>query len=89
MKLASSDFLERKGLIVIAFEHTPPKIHVELLVQCFEHISQKVLKIPLKERNTQVIPNLIHPVHQQCTIYGWELGKFDLNDVTPLALVTE
>ncbi len=89
IKLASANLNERKGLIVIAYEHTPPKIHVELLVKCFEHITQKILKIPLGERKTKVVENLIHPVHQQCKVYGWELGLFRVDELTDKAFIQD
>ena len=52
----------------------PPKINVNLLVDCFEHIALNILDIPLGERNSANIKNLVHPVHQQLTVFGWELG---------------
>jgi hypothetical protein len=74
IKLLKSDLVERKGIIVIAYEHSPPKIQVDVLVKCFEYIARKIIDIPLGDRNTAKVKNLVHPIHQQCTIYGWELG---------------
>ena len=73
IKLINSDFEERKGVIVIAYEHDPPKIPVDVLVDCFELIALRIVGIPLGEKNTAEIKELIHPIHQQCTVYGWEL----------------
>ena len=72
-KLLDSSYYERKGIIVIAYEHTPPEIHVDILVDCFENIAQTILELPLSQRFTAKIQNLIHPVHQQATVYGWEI----------------
>jgi hypothetical protein len=74
-KLLESSFSERKGIIIISYEHTPPKIPVDLLVDCFENIAKTILDLPLSEKYTAKIKNLVHPVHQQATVYGWELGK--------------
>ncbi len=74
IKLLKSDFDERKGIIVVAYEHNPPIIHVEILVECFEYITRKIVNLPLGERHAVKIKNLIHPIHQLCTVYGWELG---------------
>lgn len=73
IKLLKTEFDERKGIIVIAYEHTPPKIEVEILVNCFELIARKIVGLSLGERNMVKISNLIHPVHQQCKVYGWEV----------------
>jgi hypothetical protein len=78
IKLLKSDFDERKGIIVIAYEHMPPIIKVEVLVECFEFIARNIVNIPLGNRNSAKIMDLIHPVHQQCTVYGWELGCFEI-----------
>jgi len=75
IKLQKSEFNERIGIIVIAYEHNPPIIDVQVLVKCFEHICREILDMSLGERNTARIKDLIHPVHQQCTVYGWELGE--------------
>lgn len=73
IKLLKSDFIERKGIVVISFEHTPPIIPVEVLVECFESIARIIVDLPLGKRSSTEIKNLIHPIHQQCTVYGWEL----------------
>ena len=74
IKLLESGFIERKGIIVIAYEHVPPRIKTALLVDCFELIAKEIIKLPLGERNIVTVKELIHPVHQQLTVYGWELG---------------
>lgn len=73
IKLLKSDLEERKGIIVITYEHNPPIIPVDILVDCFEYIALKIVEVPLCIRHTIKIKNLIHPVHQQGTVYGWEL----------------
>jgi len=73
IKLINSDLIERKGIIAITYEHDPPKIQVQVLVECFEYIVRNIVHISLGERYTATIKNLIHPIHQQCTVYGWEL----------------
>jgi hypothetical protein len=73
MKLLRHEGPERRAVIVIAYEHEPPQIDVSLLVSAFETISRQLLKLPLGERNSSVVTNCVHPVHQRATVYGWEL----------------
>ncbi len=72
-KLLKLDGPERKGIVVIAYEHEPPIIDVLPLITCFELISRNVLNIPLGNRLSRVISNCVHPVHQRVTVYAWEL----------------
>ncbi len=72
-KLAQSDIKERKAVIVVAFEQEPPSIDLEILVSCFEEITRNVLQLPISQRATVEIGNLIHPVHNRCVLYGWEV----------------
>ena len=64
---------ERKGIIVIAYEHDPPKIDLNLLVNCFEKLAVDALDLPLGERYISILKSLVHPVHQQAKVYGWEV----------------
>ena len=74
MKLLNAHGPERRGLIVFGFEHSPPKIDLESLVEAFEIVSRQLLHIPLGPRCVAVLEDLIHPVHQRARVFGWEVG---------------
>ena len=63
----------RKGVVVFAYSHIPPRVDIALLVRCFELIAAKALGIKLGPRCEATISGLVHPVHQQATVYGWEV----------------
>jgi hypothetical protein len=73
MKLMERDGPEKKGIIVIAYEHEPPKIDLSVLVAGFELISTKLLRLPIGERKVSVVQDCIHPIHRRATVYGWQL----------------
>ena len=73
IKLLEFQGSERKGIIVLSYEHEPPKIDISVLISAFELICRELLKLPLSDRHSAVVKNCIHPVHQRATVYGWEL----------------
>jgi hypothetical protein len=73
-KLMRHEGEERRAIIVVAFEHEPPKIDVSVLVSAFEILCRQLLKFPLGDRHTSVVKDCIHPVHQRATVYGWRLN---------------
>ena len=73
LKLIDSGFTEQKAIIVFGFEHSPPLVDLNTAVDAFERIAKQVLKINLGERHTAEFGPLIHPVHQQGKIFGWEI----------------
>ena len=73
MKLVASSGPERRGMIVVAYEHDPPQIDVSILVSAFELLARDLLCLPLAKRCTNVLDKLVHPVHQRATVYGWEI----------------
>jgi hypothetical protein len=64
LKLANSEFEERKAVVVIGFEHYPAQIPLWPLLDSFEVIAKQILQINLSARCEQTRNNLIHPVHQ-------------------------
>jgi hypothetical protein len=67
---------ERKVVIVIGYEHDPPKIDLSPLFRSFEVIASDVCNIKLSERHECCRRGLIHPVHQQFRVAAWEvLGR--------------
>jgi hypothetical protein len=72
-KLAQSNFAERKAVIVFGYEHTPPQIDLETAIRAFESIATQVARIELGSRHFAEFGPLIHPVHQQGKVFGWEV----------------
>jgi hypothetical protein len=64
---------ERKAVVVIGYEHDPTKKSLEPLIKSFEILAEEVMRIKLGPRITQNRRHLTHPVHQQLTVYAWEV----------------
>ncbi|CAN5493549.1 hypothetical protein BH09PLA1_BH09PLA1_29130 [soil metagenome] len=75
LKLMDWNGGEKCGIIVVAYEHNPPRIDVSTLVSAFEMLCRELLKVPLGSRHVKVLEGCVHPVHQKATIFGWELVK--------------
>jgi hypothetical protein len=73
LKLIKSGFQEKKAVIVFAYEHTPPQVDLTIVLRSFEMIAKDILRIKLDNRCTAEFANLIHPVHQQGKVFGWEV----------------
>jgi hypothetical protein len=73
LKLVASGFAERLAVIVIGYEHTPPKIALEPAVRAFELIATQVCGISLSKRAEALVKGLVHPHHQQARLYGWQV----------------
>jgi hypothetical protein len=73
MKLLKLNMPERKAVVVIGYEHDPTQKPLAPLVDSFEILAERIMKIKLGPRETENRKNLIHPVHQQVTVYGWEV----------------
>ena len=72
-KLINSGLQERKGIIIIGYEHAPPKIDLTITARAFEAIAKEVLGIQMSDRCTAEFTDLIHPVHQTGKLFGWEI----------------
>lgn len=75
-KLLNLYISERKGILIFTFENDPPVIDLDLIINCFEHISIQVLELPLGKRNVAHCENLIHPVHKKARVFGWEITRY-------------
>lgn len=76
LKLLRSGFPERKAVVVIGYEHTPPKIALEPAVASFELIATSIIGVRLSAREAVAISGLVHPHHQQASVFAWEvLGR--------------
>ena len=72
-KLARWPGFERKGVVVIGYEHHPPQIALTPLVESFEAIAKYVAGIRLSSRVECCRVGLIHPVHQSLRVFAWEV----------------
>jgi hypothetical protein len=76
MKLLEMRGPERRGVVVIGYEHAPAVIDLTTLVDAFEAIASQVAQIHLSQRLEQRRDGLVHPVHQVVRVFGWEvLGR--------------
>jgi hypothetical protein len=76
LRLLRLDLPERKALVVVGYEHTPPRIVLAPLLHAFEVVAEHVASVRLSEQVRVVRLGIIHPVHQQLTVAGWEvLGR--------------
>ena len=73
IKLKGLGGVERKAVVVIGYEHTPPEISLAPLFDAFELIVTCIAGIQIGPR-VQVRQNqLCHPVHQQFVLAAWEV----------------
>ena len=73
IKLIESGFTERLAVVVFGYEHSPPLIDISTAIESFEMIAKQVVGIELGERRSAVFGPLIHPVHQQGKVFGWQI----------------
>jgi hypothetical protein len=78
IKLLRSGFLERKAIVLMGYKHIPHVIDLEPILLTFELIIQHVVggekfSIKLGPRTSAEFGPLIHPVHQQGIVIGWEV----------------
>ena len=73
LKLRELQGPERKAVIVIGYEHIPPRIDLTPLVRSFEVVAKEVAGIRLSERIDLSEEGLIHPVHQAVKVFAWEV----------------
>jgi hypothetical protein len=76
LKLQSLRGAERKAVIAVGYEHTPPKIPLSPLFDAFELVATKVAGVRLGTREQIIQTNLCHPVHQQFLVAAWEVLSF-------------
>jgi hypothetical protein len=73
IKLIDSGFPERKAIIIFGYEHSPPLIEITIAIDSFEAIAKQVVGIELGARQSAKFGPLIHPVHQQGKVFGWQV----------------
>ena len=72
-KLLTLGGKERKGIVVIGYEHVPCKIDLTPLIESFEVIAKNVAHVNLSPRVECRREGLVHPVHQCVRVLGWEV----------------
>jgi hypothetical protein len=68
-KLAGSALGERKAILMYGYAY--PDFPLEPLVEAFEVLAGR--QVRLGHRHTGTFQGLIHPVHQQGAVFGWEV----------------
>jgi ribonucleoside-diphosphate reductase alpha chain len=64
---------ERKAVVVVGYEHVPPKVDLTPLIESFEVVAKHVACIELSERAECRRNGLVHPVHQSVRVFAWEV----------------
>lgn len=75
LKLRALECVERKAVVVIGYEHTPPKVDLAPLLKSFELVAAGVLDIALGSRVEARRSGLAHNVHQQLLVAAWEVRR--------------
>ena len=70
-KLAQSGLAERDGILIYGFDH--PDRSMDPAIEAFEVLART--KLNLGSRATAVFHGLIHPVHRDGRVFGWELVR--------------
>jgi hypothetical protein len=79
LKLASSNFSERKAIILFGYVHneaemTPIERNIEIVLMTLELILEKVHNLKLGKRvETERRPLTHETTHQQLIVYAWEV----------------
>jgi hypothetical protein len=72
-KLADCNLSEQKAVVIIGYEHTPPLVELEAAIASFELIGREVTMVQLSQRVEELRSGLVHPVHQQFRVHGYEV----------------
>jgi hypothetical protein len=73
IKLLASGLSERKAVVIFGFEHTPTQVPLETALSGFELLARELLSLRLSSRHEVLRKGLVHPVHQQLRVYGYEV----------------
>jgi len=73
LRLLGLSVPERKAVVVVGYEHTPPRITLAPLLHAFEVVAKHVASVQLSEQIRVTRLELVHPVHQQLTVACWEV----------------
>jgi len=73
LKLLASGLPERKAVVIFGYEHTPPVVPLPPAIASFEFVAGQVLGLRLSARAEALRTALVHPVHQQLRVFGYEV----------------
>ena len=73
LKLVKLTDCRRKCLVMVGYEHSPPKVSLDPLLLSFEVVSRLVMNIQLGDRIEERRDNLVHPEHQVLRCVSWEV----------------
>ena len=73
LKLQSHAGPERRAVIAVGYEHSPPQISLDSLFRGFELIATNVVGVRIGPRVQERRLGLVHSVHQQVIVVAWEV----------------
>jgi hypothetical protein len=73
LKLLESKLPEKKAVVIFGFEHTPPVISLDAAIAGFELMASEIMHVYLGSRVEESRIDLVHPVHQQLRVFGYEV----------------
>jgi hypothetical protein len=73
LKLLDSGFACRKAIILFAYEHSEPKIDLEITLKTFEMIASACHQVILGQRIMEERRDLVHPTFAVLKVIGWEI----------------
>ena len=76
LKLLGSGLGERKAIVIFGYEHTPEKVPIERAIRGFEMLARSLLNLKLSAGYETLRTGLVHPVHQQLRVYGYEVFAY-------------
>lgn len=73
LKLLACGLPERKAVVIFGFEHNPPQVPLEPAVRGFELLASSLMGVRLGPRVSELRTGLVHPVHEQLRVFGFEV----------------
>ncbi len=73
LKLIGSRLAERKAVVIFGYEHTPEQVPVSPALRGFELLARELLGLQISHCEHALRTGLIHPVHQQLRVFGYEV----------------
>lgn len=75
IKLMCSRFKEKKAIVLFHFARKKDGLDPDLPLRMFEYSARELMGIPLGERITAKVDDLMHPHHQQAIVFAWQVGE--------------
>jgi hypothetical protein len=75
LKLSQLPGPERRAVVVLGFEHEPPRVSLEVAFCAFEAIARAILPFDISARSETKRSDLVHPVHQALRVAAWEVPQ--------------